>query len=132
MLTLRGERHARDGTTRTGSSPSATMAGFERRIPVGYEVNEDEVAARFRNGVLTVTLPKSEEAQSQVKRIDIKELMHRRGRRSTRLPRRSPRNHADRWPRSATLRGRLNSAEDRGNSCDGSFFFGGKVFASVM
>ncbi|TIW78010.1 MAG: Hsp20/alpha crystallin family protein, partial [Mesorhizobium sp.] len=45
---------------------------FERRIPVGYEVKEDEVEARFRNGVLTVTLPKSEKAQSQVRRIDIK------------------------------------------------------------
>ncbi|MDQ0333236.1 HSP20 family molecular chaperone IbpA [Mesorhizobium sp. YL-MeA3-2017] len=28
-----------------------------------------EVDARFKNGVLTVTLPKTEKAQSQVKRI---------------------------------------------------------------
>ena len=45
---------------------------FERRIPVGYEVKEDEIEARFKNGVLTVTLPKTEKAQSQVKRIAIK------------------------------------------------------------
>lgn len=45
---------------------------FERRIRVGYEVKENEVDARFRNGVLTVLLPKSEKARSQVKRIDIK------------------------------------------------------------
>lgn len=37
----------------------------------GYEVQEDKVDARFRNGVLTVTLPKAK-AQSQVKRIAIK------------------------------------------------------------
>ncbi|MBA8853230.1 hypothetical protein FHW20_004210 [Ochrobactrum intermedium] len=45
---------------------------FERRIRLGYEVQEDKVDAHFRNGVLTVTLPKSEKAQSQVKRIAIK------------------------------------------------------------
>ena len=45
---------------------------FERRIPLGVEVDEDKVAASFRNGVLTVTLPKTEKAQTQVKRIAIK------------------------------------------------------------
>ena len=45
---------------------------FERRIPLGCEVQEDKVDAQFRNGVLTVSLPKSEQDQSQVKRIAIK------------------------------------------------------------
>jgi HSP20 family protein len=40
---------------------------FERRIPVD-DVEEDKVAAAFRNGVLTVTLPKSTQAQQKVKR----------------------------------------------------------------
>jgi HSP20 family protein len=44
---------------------------FERRIAVG-NVDEDKIAASFKNGVLTVTLPKSPEAQQQVKRIPIK------------------------------------------------------------
>jgi HSP20 family protein len=43
---------------------------FERRIPV-EDVNQDKVAASFQNGVLTVTLPKSPEAQQKVKRIAI-------------------------------------------------------------
>ncbi len=43
---------------------------FERRIPVD-EVEEDKVSASFKNGVLTVTLPKSAKAQENVKRIMI-------------------------------------------------------------
>jgi len=31
----------------------------ERRIPLGYEVKEDQVDARLKNGVLTVILPKA-------------------------------------------------------------------------
>jgi HSP20 family protein len=71
VLTLRGEK--RSETEDNDKQFSERYYGrFERRIPVGYEVKEDEVDARFRNGVLTVTLPKSEKAQSQIKRIDIK------------------------------------------------------------
>ena len=44
---------------------------FERRIPVGSEIVEDEINARFRNGVLSLVLPKTEKAQSKVKRIAI-------------------------------------------------------------
>jgi HSP20 family protein len=43
---------------------------FERRIPVD-EVEQDKVAASYKNGVLTVTLPKSPAAQQKVKRIAI-------------------------------------------------------------
>jgi HSP20 family protein len=43
---------------------------FERRIPV-EDVNEDKVSAAFKNGVLTVTMPKMPQAQSKVKRIAI-------------------------------------------------------------
>ncbi len=43
---------------------------FERRIPI-EDVDEDKVSASFKNGVLTVTLPKSPAAQQKVKRIAI-------------------------------------------------------------
>lgn len=43
---------------------------FERRIPVD-EIDEQGVSATFKNGVLTVTLPKAPQAQSKVKRIAI-------------------------------------------------------------
>jgi HSP20 family protein len=43
---------------------------FERRIPV-EDIEEDKVHATFRNGVLTVTMPKSAQARRQVKRITV-------------------------------------------------------------
>jgi HSP20 family protein len=43
---------------------------FERRIPV-EDIDEDKVSASFRNGVLTVSLPKTARAQRHVKRIAI-------------------------------------------------------------
>jgi HSP20 family protein len=43
---------------------------FERRIPLS-DVEKDEVAASFRNGVLSVTLPKSAKARQNVRRIEI-------------------------------------------------------------
>ena len=43
---------------------------FERRIPV-EDIEEDKVTAAFRNGVLTVTMPKSAQAQRQMKRIAV-------------------------------------------------------------
>ena len=43
---------------------------FERRIPV-EDIEEDKVHAAFRNGVLTVTMPKLAQAQRQVRRIAI-------------------------------------------------------------
>jgi HSP20 family protein len=43
---------------------------FERRIPVD-EVDEGKIAASFKNGVLTVTLPKSPQAQQKVKHIAV-------------------------------------------------------------
>jgi len=43
---------------------------FERNIPV-EDVDEDKVSAAFKNGVLTVTMPKAPQAESKVKRITI-------------------------------------------------------------
>jgi len=44
---------------------------FERRIPVGTDVEEEKVEAMFKNGVLKITLPKTERARAKAKRITI-------------------------------------------------------------
>lgn len=44
---------------------------FERRIPIEWEVKPEEVKASFKNGVLTVAVPKSDKMQAQTKRIPI-------------------------------------------------------------
>ena len=43
---------------------------FERRIPLD-DVEQDKASASFKNGVLTVTVPKSREAKANVRRIAI-------------------------------------------------------------
>jgi HSP20 family protein len=71
VLTLRGEK--RSETEDKERHFSERFYGhFERRLRVGYEVQDDKVDAAFKDGVLTVTLPKSVQAQSKVKRIAIR------------------------------------------------------------
>jgi HSP20 family protein len=70
LLTLRGERTSvTDDKKRQFSE--RYYGRFERRIAIPYEIAEDQVKATFKNGVLDVTLPKSEKAQSRSRRIAI-------------------------------------------------------------
>ncbi|KAB2692600.1 Hsp20/alpha crystallin family protein [Brucella intermedia] len=70
VLMLRGEKRCE--TEDKDKQFSERFYGrFERRISVGREIVEDEINARFRNGVLSLVLPKTEKAQSKVKRIAI-------------------------------------------------------------
>ncbi|TCU41254.1 Hsp20/alpha crystallin family protein [Rhizobium azibense] len=71
VLTLRGEKHS-ETEDKNRRFPERHYGRFERRIPLDVEVEEDTVDARFKNEVLTVSLPKSEESKSQIKRIAIK------------------------------------------------------------
>jgi HSP20 family protein len=69
VLTIKGEKKTE--TEDNNRLFSERYYGrFERRIALD-NVEEDRIAASFKNGVLTITLPKSREAQQQVKRIPI-------------------------------------------------------------
>jgi HSP20 family protein len=68
VLSIRGERKAeRDNG---GRYSERYYGAFERRIPL-EGVQEDKAEANFRNGVLTVSLPKTQQASQNVKRIAI-------------------------------------------------------------
>ena len=69
MLTIRGE--AEEKTEKEGFA-SRSRRSFHRMIPVPPGVDADKAEAEFKRGVLTVTLPKTEEAKARVKRIDVK------------------------------------------------------------
>lgn len=70
VLTLKGEK--RSETEDKDRQFSERYYGrFERRIPVGSEIEEGKVAASFHNGVLTVDLPKTAKAQAGAKHIAI-------------------------------------------------------------
>jgi HSP20 family protein len=71
VLTIRGEKRA-ETEDKPRQFSERFYGSFERRFDLGVEVQEDKVEATFAQGVLTVKLPKSEKAGSQVKRIAIK------------------------------------------------------------
>ncbi len=72
VLTIRGEKKAEHhGEGRYFSE--RYYGAFERQIPLD-DVQEDKVQASFKNGVLTVSLPKSDKPRDGVKRIAINAL----------------------------------------------------------
>lgn len=69
-LTLKGEKKVEHN----GDNPlhSERYYGrFQRVLSIGPDVDEEKVNASFRNGVLTVVLPKSPEVENKAKRIRI-------------------------------------------------------------
>jgi len=69
VLVIRGETKVdSDGNGKLFSE--RYYGAFERQIPL-EGVQEDKAEASFRNGVLTVTLPKSDQARQSVRRIAI-------------------------------------------------------------
>jgi HSP20 family protein len=70
VLTIRGEKKSEIEDKERAFS-ERYYGRFERRIPLAWEVEEDKIDASFKNGVLTVTLPKAAESRPEVKRIPI-------------------------------------------------------------
>jgi HSP20 family protein len=69
-LTLRGEKRA-EVEDKERQFSERFYGRFERSIPLGYEVEADKVKADFKNGLLTINLPKTAKAQARAKRIAI-------------------------------------------------------------
>ncbi|WFU51285.1 Hsp20/alpha crystallin family protein [Sinorhizobium terangae] len=70
VLTLRGEKKS-ETEDKDRRFTERYYGRFERRLALGGQVDEDKVAATFKNGLLAVTLPKTEKAQANVKQISI-------------------------------------------------------------
>lgn len=70
VLSIRGEKKSetRDEERRF---TERYYGSFLRQIPIRWEVDPDAVKASFRNGVLDITIPKSESARQQTRRIPI-------------------------------------------------------------
>lgn len=73
VLTIKGEKRAEREESEQGYGyKERSFGSFRRSLPIDAEVVEDKIEAHFKNGVLTVTLPKSPDAQKPVKKIEIK------------------------------------------------------------
>jgi len=70
QLTIKGERRAPEQNGGTWHRQERGYGKFTRMIELPGDVDGDKVSAEFRNGVLSITLPKSEVAKPR--RIEVK------------------------------------------------------------
>jgi len=72
VLTIKGEKKAEREESATGRYLSERSYGsFYRAISLPPGVATDGAKAEFKKGVLTVSLPKTPEAQAKVKKIEV-------------------------------------------------------------
>jgi HSP20 family protein len=73
VLTIRGEKKAEREEKKKGYYLAERSYGsFYRSIPLPPGVDSEKAQAQFKKGVLTVTLPKTPEAQAKVRKIEVK------------------------------------------------------------
>jgi HSP20 family protein len=71
VLTLSGERKEEGGYDKAETHRSERFLGrFQRTLTLPYAINNAKVQASYKDGILTVTLPKAEEAKA--KQIGVK------------------------------------------------------------
>ena len=72
IITIKGERDIDNEKSTDGYRIRERQLGsFNRSFRLPDNVNEDKVAAKFKNGVLTVTLPKTKEILPEGRQIKI-------------------------------------------------------------
>lgn len=72
VLTIKGEKKSRYLEDREGCQHLETASGhFERRLRVPEGIDADSVKASFNNGVVSITLPKTEQPQPEVRTIPV-------------------------------------------------------------
>jgi HSP20 family protein len=73
VLMLRGEKKEEKKEEKKDYLRTERSYGsFERSFVLPDGVDRDKISAAFKNGVLTITLPKTEKAQKETKKIEIK------------------------------------------------------------
>lgn len=75
-LMISGEKHAEhtekdEKEGRTYHRVERMSGAFRRAIELPFEIDADKVAAEFRNGVLTITVPKPEAVTAKAKKVKI-------------------------------------------------------------
>jgi len=71
-LTIRGEKKTEEsGKKKDYHYRECTYGSVERVVPLPDGIDSDKVAAKFKKGVLTVTIPKTAEARRQPRKIEV-------------------------------------------------------------
>jgi len=72
FLTIKGEKkHEREEKDENYHLVERSYGSFTRSVRLPREVQSDKITASFKNGVLRVTLPKSEEAKKKEIKIKV-------------------------------------------------------------
>ena len=72
ILTLKGEKQSQHEENENGVRRVESHSGrFERRVRFNTPIVEDQVAARYRDGVLTITVPRQEESRPEARAVPI-------------------------------------------------------------
>jgi HSP20 family protein len=71
LLTIRGERHSATPKDEGVYRGERWFGRFERTLSLPYPVQTDKVKATYRDGVLTVNLPKAEEVKPKTIKVDV-------------------------------------------------------------
>ena len=72
-LTIKGEKlEEKEQKKKDYYLQERKFGSFERSFRIPETVDTDKIAAGFKNGMLTVTLPKKLEAQKPAKNIEVK------------------------------------------------------------
>jgi len=72
-LTIKGEKkEEKEGKGKDYYRMERSYGSFSRTIPLPVEIETDKVEAKFKKGVLTITLPKTARAAAETKSIAVK------------------------------------------------------------
>lgn len=63
FLTLEGERKCPETADKNFCRSEVIYGSFRRSFKLSHEINAEGITAEFANGVLTITIPKPEEAK---------------------------------------------------------------------
>lgn len=73
MLTIKGEKHQeKEEKEENYYICERSFGSFQRSFALPAGVDRDKISSELAKGVLTVTLPKTAEAQQQAKKIEVK------------------------------------------------------------
>lgn len=73
MLTIKGEKkEEKEDKGKDYYRMERSYGSFIRTIPLPVEVETDKVEAKFKKGVLSITLPKTAQAVAETKKIEVK------------------------------------------------------------
>ena len=73
VLSIKGEKkEEKEEKEKDYYRRERSFGSFERSFQLADNIEDDKIQATFKNGVLSVTLPKSAKAQQQAKKIEVK------------------------------------------------------------